>query len=122
MSTAAGSIGRPSGPGRETGRRRFAEKYRTLGEDQGDPEWAELINHGSFSVHFDLEEGIKFHLKARDLPEVLAIVRGLRDCGVPLWDAEIGCLVCVSQGLLGYGVPLLDEYFVYCGLVGHMTS
>jgi hypothetical protein len=93
-----------------------------LGEENGDPEWAELINYGSFSVHFDVEEGIRFRLNARDLPEVLNIVRGLRARGVPLWDTEIGCLVWVNQSLLGYGVPLLDEYSSYCGLVGHMTS
>ena len=97
-------------------------KVSDLDEETGDPDWAELINYGSFSVHFDVEEGIKFKLQARDLPEVLAIVRGLRDRGVPLWDAEIGCLVWVNQSLLGYGVPLLDKYFEHCGLVGHMST
>jgi hypothetical protein len=33
-------------------------KVSDLDEENGDPEWAELINYGSFSVHFDVEEGI----------------------------------------------------------------
>lgn len=97
-------------------------KVSNLDEENGDPEWAEVINYGSFSVHFDVEEGIKFNLRARDLPEVLTIVRRLRQRGVPLWDAGIGCLVWVNQSLLGQAVPLLDDYFAHCGLVGRMSS
>jgi hypothetical protein len=61
-------------------------------------------------------------LKARDLPEVLTIVRKLRSQGVPLWDDENGCRVWINQSAFGGGTPRLDDYFAHCGLVGHMTA
>jgi hypothetical protein len=87
-----------------------------LDEEHGDSDWAKLLDLDAYSVHFDIEEGIKVTLEAGHLPEALAFVRNLSSLGVALWD-EDGSVVRVRQSMDGPGVPSLNACFKANGLV-----
>ena len=84
----------------------------------GDPDWAKLLEFPFCEVWYDLEEGIKFRTRVKNVRATMDIIYALASKGIALVDPDDGkSLVRVSQSMFGYRIPDAGSELEKAGLV-----
>jgi len=97
-------------------------KVANLGEESGDPDWAMLVELPCCEVWFDLEEGIKFRTRVKNVRPTMEVIYALAPKGIALLDSDGESLVKVSQTAFGYLIPDAGPAFEKAGLVAGPKS
>jgi hypothetical protein len=85
--------------------------------EHGDSDWAKLLVYPFCEVWFDIEEGIKFRTRVKNIRATMELVYTLAKKGIDLIDPDGQSRVRASQNVWGYQIPDAGPALEEAGLV-----